>query len=58
MSLETELRALAPNIGGEIKALAARVTSVESRTQTVVLTQAEYDALSSPDANVVYVIIP
>jgi hypothetical protein len=58
MDLASRISALATSIGGTIKALTARVTTLESRAPVVVLTQAAYDALATKDAGTVYVIKP
>lgn len=58
MTLADQLSALAANIGGVVKALTSRVTTLEGRTQVVTLTQAAYDALATKDPAVVYVITP
>lgn len=58
MSLVTQISALAQSIGANIKALTARVVTLEGRAPVVLLTQAAYDALATKDANTVYVIKP
>lgn len=56
MSLTTRIADLATVIGSSVKGLSTRVTALESRTKTVVLTQAAYDSLAVKDANTAYVI--
>lgn len=57
MSLASQISALASAVGTNIKALAARVTTLESNAPVVILTQAEYDALGTKDAGTLYVIV-
>lgn len=57
MSLASRISDLASAVGSNIKALAARVTTLESNAPVVILTQAEYDALATKDADTLYVIV-
>lgn len=58
MSLASGIAAGLSALANAVKTLTVRVTAVEQRTQTVVLTQAAYDALTPKDAGTVYVISP
>ena len=56
MSLSTNVDALAVRLATEVNALRAEI-AVAGASEFVVVTQADYDALSPPDANTLYVIV-
>lgn len=56
MAFTDQLALAITDLTAAIKAITARVATLESRAPVVVLTQAAYDALPSKDAGTVYVI--
>lgn len=58
MTFGESLSAALAQLAAAVKALTARVVTLEARAPVVLLTQAAYDALGTKDPNTVYVIKP